>query len=307
VIRLAHIGFVGGIVMMGIAAVAQAQTDYRNTDPGRPVRISDATPTERRALEISLTSARLEKLTLGRYRLQLEPRIAYGLFPRTEVSLRAPVFFYERALSPRAGIGGIGLGSEHQLMIETLGFPALAVAGEVFVPTGPAAVRTSYIGKAIVTRTVSAFRVHVNGSLGTFSFREPAATEIVLPPLHGPCTVIPETHGIRPMARCISTRAGHMSAELTRAEGPVRTRTQWMAGLAIDRSFPLSSLLVIADVYRQKYEGIGRPADWTGEIGARRQITRALVVDGAIGRLFTGESRAWFASFGTTLSRAGRL
>jgi hypothetical protein len=286
------------------ARSAGAQVDYRNLDAGRPTRIADATPTERRALEISLTSARFERLTLGRYRLQLEPRVAYGILPRTEISLRAPVYFYERAVSPRAGLGGFGIGGEHQVAIETLRLPAIAFSGEAFIPTGPNAVRTAFSGKALVTRTFSAFRAHLNGTVASFSYRVPPGVEPIIPPFHGPCS-ISDAGGAWARASCSSPAA--LSSVAAAVEGEVRTEASWTAGLAIDHSFPLQSLMIVADVFRQKYGGIGRAADWTAEVGARKQVTRSLVVDGGLGRLFTGESRAWFLVFGTTFTRAGKL
>ena len=299
-----HLLFAAGACAFTTSAAAQV--DYRNADPGRPTRIADAEPTERRSLELSLTSARFERLTLGRYRLQLEPRLAYGILPRTEVSFRVPVYFYERSLSPRAGVGGIGLGGEHQLTIETLSGPALALAGEVFIPTGPNRVKTSYSGKALATRTFSRYRAHVNAGVGSFSIVVPPGEEKIIPPLHGPCQIGP-SGGLSIRAVCSPAALTESSGSSAMVEGDVRTHASWTTGLAIDRSFPLRSLMIIADVYRQKYEGIGRPADWTAEIGARKQINRALVIDGGFGRLFTGESRAWFVMFGTTFTRAGRL
>ncbi|HMA22270.1 MAG TPA: hypothetical protein VKO87_15795, partial [Gemmatimonadaceae bacterium] len=64
-------------------------------------------------------------------------------------------------------------------------------------------------------------------------------------------------------------------------------------------------LIVIADVFVEKLEGIGRPADWSAEGGARKQINQFLVIDGGIGRRFTGISPSWFATMGTTLTLAG--
>lgn len=305
-IRRTHLLSAAGLLTAVLAPVpSEAQVDYRNADSGRPTRIADATPTERRSLEISLTSARLEKLTLGRYRLQLEPRLAYGILPRTEISLRAPIFFYERALSPRAGVGGIGLGGEHQVHMESLAFPAVAFASEMFVPTGPNAIKTSFSGKILITRTLSRFRAHLNGGVSSFSVRIPDALEPIIPPIHGPCAVSP-IEGFAIRTTCTApTRAAR--AAVAQSHGEVETHAAWTTGIAIDRTFPLSSFMIIGDVYRQKYTGIGREADWTAELGARKQVSRSFVVDGAMGRLFTGESRAWFLTFGTTFTRAGTL
>lgn len=295
---------ISALLVCAASSAAGAQIDYRNIDSGRPVRIGDATPTELKSLELSLATARVDKLSLGRYRLQLEPRIAYGILPRTEFSMRAPVYFYERSLSPRAGVGGLGVGGEHQLNIESLSFPSVAIAGELFVPMGPAALRNSYSIKGLATRTLPAMRLHLNASYGSFSFRRPLAGERIIPPIHGPCvfqTPDDAFGGVR--AACSAAPAAPSAAGGAAELGPIVTRGQWVAGLAVDKSLPLRSMLLIADVFAQKYEGIGRPVDWTAEIGGRTQLNRGVVVDAAIGRLFTGESKAWFLNVGTTLSR----
>ncbi|HVJ63479.1 MAG TPA: NAD(P)/FAD-dependent oxidoreductase, partial [Tahibacter sp.] len=56
-----------GLVIASLAAAslaarpAAAQTDYYNTDAGRPITIEDAYPVERRAVEIQLAPLRLER------------------------------------------------------------------------------------------------------------------------------------------------------------------------------------------------------------------------------------------------------
>ena len=60
---------VGALVSLGgFATRADAQTDYYNTDRGRPVQIEDAYPTERYAFELKLAPVRLERARGGLYR-----------------------------------------------------------------------------------------------------------------------------------------------------------------------------------------------------------------------------------------------
>ena len=47
----------GALLVIVSSAVAGAQTDYYNTDRGRPVEIEDAYPTERYAFELSVQVA----------------------------------------------------------------------------------------------------------------------------------------------------------------------------------------------------------------------------------------------------------
>ena len=55
------------ICTMGLPSVAVAQTDYYNTDAGRPLQIEDAYAVERRALEIQAAPLRLERNRRGVY------------------------------------------------------------------------------------------------------------------------------------------------------------------------------------------------------------------------------------------------
>ena len=290
----------GVLLAAFVASPAAAQSEYRNLEAGRPIRISDATPTERYALDLDLTTLRLERLSLGRYRLQYEPRVAYGILPRTEVSLRMPSFYREPSISPRGGIAGVGVGAEYQLVTEGLHVPAIALAGEAFIPTGPNALRESYSVKGLLTRSMPIGRLHLNAGYGSFPVREvTGGGGVLVPPvIDGPCDFeVPET-GMPMRAFC---GAGGM-AEVGSLATVVVTRYRWIAGAGVDKSFALKSLLFAADVFVEKYEKIGRPADWTAEGGARKQLTQFMVVDAAFGRRFTGISPSWFATAGTTFT-----
>lgn len=302
--RLACAAIATVALLASVPRCARAQHEYRNLEAGRPVRISDAVPTERYALDLDLTTLRLEKLSLGRYRLQYEPRLAYGIAPRTEISVRIPSFYREPSVSPRGGIAGIGIGGEYQLAVERLSMPAIAVAAEAFVPTGPNALRTAYAAKAMLTRSFPIARFHFNATVGTFAVRkvEDSGGGVILPPvIDGPCDfVIPQT-GLAMRASCSSS--GVVSAPTSAAvTTSIVTKARWTAGAAVDHSFGLRSLLMIADAFVEKYEGVDRPADWSAEGGLRKQFTQLIVVDAAVGRRFTGISPSWFATAGTTIT-----
>src|SRR6476619_1514772 len=88
---------------------ARAQASYRNLDAGFPVRVEDATVTERYALDLDFLNFRYDELSDLRTRFQYEPRASYGIFPRTGAWLRVPVFYREQTSTPRGGIAGIGV------------------------------------------------------------------------------------------------------------------------------------------------------------------------------------------------------
>jgi hypothetical protein len=162
---------VAGRTLAGAAAALAAltrplaaQTDYYNTDLGRPVRIEDAAPTERHAFELQLAPLRLEREAGGGYHWEVAPELAYGILPRTQLEVGFPVSFVDAAGDGGAsGLAGIEVAALHQLNVETRTLPSLAVAADVLLPVGglaPEGVYTSV--KGIATRTFSGARFHAN-------------------------------------------------------------------------------------------------------------------------------------------------
>src|SRR4026207_1639489 len=127
------------LLASSVGSVANAQAEYRNLDAGFPVRIEDATVTDRYDLDLDLLNVRYDELSGLRTRFQYEPRASYGILPRTEMWLRAPLYYRERTGTPRQRAGGGGRGGMYQLTQETLGVPGIAIASEAFFPTGPGA------------------------------------------------------------------------------------------------------------------------------------------------------------------------
>jgi hypothetical protein len=283
---------------------ASAQSEYRNLEGGRPVRMSDATPTERHALELDLTTIRIDRLSLGRYRAQIEPRISYGVLPRADISVRALAFYREPSAVPRGTVAGVGIGGEYLLKMETLRSPAIGLAAEAFIPTGPNASRTAYSVKGLMTRSFPAGRIHLNASYGTFSVRipvpPPGSNPLIPPVVDGPCMVSPSDGVLVARMFCMAG-AGLATASAALHPG-TNTGTHWLAGIGADKAFPLRSILVVGDVFAERYEGIGRPTDWTAELGGRTQVSPRLVADMSLGRHFRGVSPSWFLTFGTTFS-----
>src|SRR6266550_3243047 len=295
------------------SVTASAQSEYRNIESGRPVRISDASPTERHSLDLDLTTVRVDRLSLGRYRLQVEPRISYGIFPRADISLRTLAFYREPSAVPRGTVAGVGIGGEYLVKMETLRSPAIALAGEAWAPTGPNASRPAYSVKGLLTRSFSSGRIHLNASYGTYAIRIPApppgGSALVPPVVDGPCMMSPETDGLRPRLFCMGIPIAIDSAtrKIVGALHPgTNTGVHWLAGIAADHTLPLQSIIFVGDVFAERYEGIGRPMDWTAELGGRTQITPRFVADLGVGRHFRGVSTSWFATFGTTISLALR-
>ena len=247
----------GALAALGAApGRALAQTDYYNTDAGRPVRVEDAYPVERYAFEAQVAPLRLERTDAGAYHWEIEPELAYGIFPRTQVEVGVPLVFQDADEAREGwGLGGIDLSVLHNLNVETRTLPAFAVAADVLFPVGdfaPDRLRPSV--KGIATRTYSFARFHLNGRY-TFG---PSPREDV--------------------------EAGEGS--------------RWMAGIAADRTFPIRSTLLIADVFAEQPLHDGEELRWTTEVGTRYQLNPFFALDAGVGRRLTGDEQAWFVTFG---------
>ena len=308
------------LISLAAAPPLAAQTEYRSLDAGRPLRVEDAMPAERGALDLQLAPARLELLPGGRVRWQASPKLAYGVLPRTELEVRAPLVYRERGAAPRAGLAGVGVGFTHAFNVETLRIPALAVGGEVFLPVGAvAAPRATASVKGIVTRSFRFGRVHLNGSYGTYAQlglpvfggcpngTAPGAIPgsclpiPTVPPFDPPCRPAPESPSARSCAGASSgagRAAGTSAAEVVRT--PTRTGGRWLAGVAVDRTWALRGMLIGADLFAEQFTGLGFPVDWTAEAGVRYQLSPRLTADAGAGRRFAGATRAWFVTAGLT-------
>ncbi|HUG39318.1 MAG TPA: hypothetical protein VMM12_02480 [Longimicrobiales bacterium] len=250
--------------LLGIAAPLAAQTDYYNTDAGRPVRVQDAYPVERYAFEAQVAPLRMERSDGGAYHWEFEPELAYGLLPHMHVEVGVPLVFLDAADERgRFGVAGIDLSALYNLNVETLTLPAFAIAGSAVLPVGsfaPDRVYPSVTG--IATRTFAFARFHLNGEY-TFG----------------------EAPGV-----------GEEVGEATR----------WMAGVAVDRTFPLRSALLIADAFVEQPLHEGEEVAWTTELGLRYQLDPYFALDAGVGRRLTGEERGWFVTFGAARAFAVR-
>jgi hypothetical protein len=279
------------------------------------VRVEDATVTERYALDLEVLNFRYDELSDLRTRFQYEPSVSYGILPRTEAWVRLPVFYRERTITPRGGIAGVGIGAMYQFNLETQGLPALAIASEIFAPTGPSALNPSYSLRTLMTRSFAAGRLHLNGSIASYAVRAQPSLIITcdkaapgstcggtsLPPLDGPCSVS-FSSSMAPAFMCSAAVSTISVAQA--APGEIETHAHWLLGGAIDKSFPLSSTLLIADVFAEKFQGIGRKTDVTAEVGIRHQLRPQIVFVAALGRHFRGAGLSTFLTLGMTFSHA---
>lgn len=148
---------------LAVPALASAQTDYYNTDKGRPLHVEDAYPIERRAFEIQAAPLRLERGAAGVYHWTVEPEIAYGIMPRTQVEFGLPLSFIDAGGTRQSGVSGLDLSVLYNLNVET-SIPALGLGASALLPVGALAPDDPYFSfKGIATRTFTWARFHLNG------------------------------------------------------------------------------------------------------------------------------------------------
>ena len=253
-------------------APLSAQTDYYNTDAGRPVQIEDSYATERYAFEMKLAPVRLERLQGGTYTWAIEPELAYGILPRTHVELELPVAHSDLGNGrTRSGLAGLDLSLLHNLNAETATLPALGVRVDVLFPVGSLASDRTYTSiKGIATRTFSWMRFHVNGQ---YTFGSSTA---------------------------------NLAADATTPSPGAIEISRWLGGLAVDKTMPLRAMLVTVDFYARKPIIEEEAVDYNVGAGIRYQVSPRWAIDGGIGRRLNGPDRSWFATFGTAYAFALR-
>ena len=259
-----------GALAVAPATVA-AQTDYYNTDAGRPVRIEDAYAIERYALDLHLAPVRFERGS-GASSVAVTPELTYGLVPRTQFELAVPVLFRSGdSGGERTGIGGVDVTALYNVNAESRGWPAFGVRAGVLMPVGgygPGRAHPSVTGLA--TRTYRWARVHVNAQY-TFA-DEPSGSS-----------------------------AGDIASLGS------RSLTRWLTGVAADRAFAYRALLATAETYAAGPITEGADVEWTAAGGLRYQLTPVLTVDGGVGRRMTGANQAWFFTLGVARTSTVRF
>jgi hypothetical protein len=240
------------VALSAISAPAAAQKDYYKLDKNRPSRISDAYTTERYAIDVKMAPLRLEREAGGMYHWEFEPEVAYGILPRTSIEVGLPFAIVDGgAAGRRSGVAGLDLSLFHNLNVETRTLPALAIRGDVLLPVGSLGPDRAYPAvTGLATRTFSWARFHVNAQYGFGTSPE----EIEQAP---------------------DVETG-------------KDVSRWLAGVAVDRVFPLRALLLVGNVYARQPLHEEDPVEWNAGAGFRYQVNPYLVVDSGLERRLTG-------------------
>jgi hypothetical protein len=127
--------------------------------------------------------------------------------------------------------------------------------------------------------------------------------DVLLPigPLSGDATYASVT-GLA--TRSFSWARIHVNAQYTFGEASAEAgdatphdASRWLAGVAVDRVFPLDAYLLIVDVHAAQPVHADDPVEWNAGAGIRYQVNPFLAVDAGAGRRLTG-GPAWYFTFG---------
>ncbi len=253
-------------LLIASGGTVAAQTDYYNLDAGRPVLSEDAYPVEFRAFELQAAPLRLERASGGQYHWSVEPELAWGVLPRLQIEVGFPTVYLDTDADTRKfGLAGIDASFLYNLNAETETLPGMAVAGDIALPVGGFAHASAYPSlKAIMTRTYSFARIHLNGRY-TFGSAPGVGDEI----------------GVEELSR-------------------------WVGSVAVDKTFPLKSMLFVGEVYARQPIESDRDVEWNAAAGIRYQLTPRLALDAGLGKVLVGEENSWHLTFGTAYAFAVR-
>jgi hypothetical protein len=272
-IRLCSVGLAAAVATSAVGA----QTDFYNTDRGRPLAVEDALVIERHAFELQAVPLRVERPVRGLTTWGIAPEFAWGVLPRTQIELSFPLLMVDDASAPRAVTGGAGIEFEllHQLNTETGPLPAFALGAGVHAPGGlfgPAESRATV--RALATRTLGWGRVHLNSS-----FSPGDATAATEGERWNAGVAIDRTFALRQML---------VGADLTAGESFAGGDVEWRAGLGVRKQWS-SRVALDAGVYRRVSAGApGWGITMGGAYAFARPIRRAPRPSGSGARQSSG-------------------
>ena len=157
-------------VCLGVAALAlataahpaNAQTPgFFNTDPGRPLKVEDASAVPRFALDHYVASDWQNGSGDSPSAWFIRPGLLFGLVPRTQVEVDATVALKRSATDADAGLAGLRAAAQYTLNLERGILPTLAFEASMAFPVGDAESAHSSV-KTLATKTFHWGRLHVN-------------------------------------------------------------------------------------------------------------------------------------------------
>ena len=109
------------------------------------------------------------------------------------------------------------------------------------------------------------------------------------------------------MTRTLRVARIHANAQFTLgptidendADGGAFDVSRWLGGIAVDKTFPLRSLLLSVESFAEQPIASGTSVEWNAGAGARLQLAPRWAVDAGVGRRFTGDDRMWYVTLGS--------
>jgi hypothetical protein len=75
--------------------------------------------------------------------------------------------------------------------------------------------------------------------------------------------------------------------------------SRWLAGVAVDKTLPLRSVLFSVESFAEQPIRDEAPLEWNAGAGARIQLAPRWALDAGVGRRLTGNDRLWYVTFGS--------
>lgn len=134
----------------GLVPLAQAQSDQLNLEGGFGTRLEDAYATayRNRELQLPVTYRRSRD---GKNVVQYMPTLEIGPFRNSQFSVGVPLY---SGNGERTGSGNVVVDGFYNFNTEGLFVPAMAVVGEVTLPTGLDSHGTDFSGSFILTKSL---------------------------------------------------------------------------------------------------------------------------------------------------------
>lgn len=234
--RLLLAALAGGLVDPGLV---YGQEDFRNVDPGRPIRVEDAYSLKYREWELEL-GIRPEFREGGPALYTAVAELKTGLYYDLQTGIEVHSALRSGGgLDSELGLEEVAVHLMYTLGQETTAIPGLGVRGDLLIPAGGALGRDELGVQVTGLATRSFGRLRVHGNLG-YRFEEETEGGPVLEPLEG--------------------------------------QDAWFGGLAFDYPIGLFSRMVLGDVFFELPIDRGR-ARVIVELGVRLQLHNRWVLD----------------------------
>ncbi len=104
----------------------------------------------------------------------------------------------------------------------------------------------------------------------------------------------------------LHVNGGYTIGATPTAEDETGEVSRWLAGVAVDRTFPLQGFLLVTDVWARQPLHDDEGVEWTAGFGVRYQLNPRLALDVGVGKQLNGGDEPWYFTFGSAYAFALR-